>query len=63
MLAFIGFSIIVLFLVAIMSKKLSVMTALVIIPVVIGLLAGFKPTELGKFALEGIKQVAPTEYY
>lgn len=60
MLAFIGFSIIVLFLVAIMSKKLSVMTALVIIPVVIGLLAGFKPTELGKFALEGIKQVAPT---
>ena len=36
------------------------MTALVITPVVFGLLADFSPKELGDFALAGIKQVAPT---
>ncbi len=60
MLALTGFFIIILFLTAIMSKRMSVMTALVLIPVIVALLVGFKPTELGKFALEGIKQVAPT---
>ena len=36
------------------------MTALVIIPIIFGLIAGFNPKELGEFALAGIKQVAPT---
>jgi citrate-Mg2+:H+ or citrate-Ca2+:H+ symporter, CitMHS family len=43
-----------------MTKKMSVMTALVITPIAFGLLAGFNPKELGEFALSGIKQVAPT---
>ncbi|MDH4461904.1 MAG: citrate:proton symporter [Flectobacillus sp.] len=60
MLAILGFLNIVLFLVLIISKRMSVMTALVITPLIIGLLAGFSPKELGEFALVGIKQVAPT---
>lgn len=60
MLSLLGFATILVFLVLIMTKKLSVMTALVITPVVFGLLAGFNPKELGDFALAGIKQVAPT---
>lgn len=60
MLSLLGFATILVFLVLIMTKKLSVMTALVITPVVFGLLAGFSPKELGDFALAGIKQVAPT---
>lgn len=60
MLALLGFATIVAFLIFIISKRLSVMTALVLTPIVFGLIAGFNPTDLGKFALEGIKQVAPT---
>ncbi|WP_028524568.1 CitMHS family transporter [Runella limosa] len=60
MLSLLGFATILVFLVLIMTKRLSVMTALVITPVVFGLLAGFSPKELGDFALAGIKQVAPT---
>lgn len=60
MLSFLGFATILVFLALIMTKKMSVMTALVITPVVFGLLAGFTPKELGDFALAGIKQVAPT---
>ncbi len=60
MLALLGFATIVVFLVVIMTKRLSVMTALVVIPIAFGFLAGFTPKELGEFALAGIKQVAPT---
>lgn len=60
MLSLLGFATILVFLALIMTKKMSVMSALVITPVVFGLLAGFSPKELGDFALAGIKQVAPT---
>lgn len=60
MLSLLGFATILVFLALIMTKKMSVMTALVITPVVFGLLAGFTPKELGDFALAGVKQVAPT---
>ena len=60
MLALIGFATILVFLIIIMTKRMSVMTALVITPIVFGLIAGFHPKELGEFALAGIKQVAPT---
>lgn len=60
MLAILGFTTILVFLALIMTKKLSVMTALVITPIVFGFFAGFNPKELGEFALSGIKQVAPT---
>src|SRR6202007_2600186 len=60
MLAFLGFATIAVFLILIMLKRLSVITALVLIPVLFGLLAGFNFTELGEMSLAGIKQVAPT---
>lgn len=60
MLAFLGFATIVVFLVLIISKRLSVITALVLTPIFFGTLAGFSPKELGDMMLEGIKQVAPT---
>jgi len=60
MLALLGFGTILVFLVLIISKKMSVITALVATPILFGLMAGFKAEELGKFALDGIKQVAPT---
>lgn len=60
MLSLLGFATILVFLALIITKKMSVMTALVITPVVFGLSAGFNPKELGDFALAGIKQVAPT---
>lgn len=59
-LALLGFSTIAVFLVLIMTKRMSVMTALVLTPIIFGLIAGFNPAELGKFGLDGIKQVAPT---
>jgi len=58
--ALLGFCTIAVFLVLILTKRLSVITALVLVPVIFGLLAGFNPKELGEMMLAGIKQVAPT---
>jgi len=58
--AFLGFATIVVFLVLILTKKLSVITALVVVPIVFGLLAGVGVKELSEMMLAGIKQVAPT---
>ena len=60
MIAFLGFATIAVFLLLIMTKRLSVITALVLVPVVFGLFAGFTAKELGDMMLTGIKQVAPT---
>ncbi|MCX6219106.1 citrate:proton symporter [Spirosoma sp.] len=60
MLALLGFATIAVFLVLIITKRLSVITALVLVPVIMGFLAGFSPKELGEMILAGIKQVAPT---
>jgi CitMHS family citrate-Mg2+:H+ or citrate-Ca2+:H+ symporter len=60
MLALSGFATIAVFLILIITKRLSVITALVLVPVVMGFLAGFGPKELGEMTLAGIKQVAPT---
>lgn len=43
----------------IMAKKLSPVTALVIIPIIFALIAGFR-LELGDMMLDGLKQVAPS---
>lgn len=58
MLAALGFATIAVFLAAIMTKRMSVLVALVLIPLVGGLLAGFGP-ELGTMMLDGIGKVAP----
>ena len=60
MLAALGFATIVTFLLAVISKRLSVITALVLIPVIFGFLAGISLKDLSEMMLNGIKQVAPT---
>src|SRR6478609_920456 len=60
MLALYGFIIIIIFLVLIITRRLSVITALVLVPVVLAFIAGFDYKEIGTMALTGIKQVAPT---
>lgn len=59
MLAVYGFLIIVVFLLLIITRRMSVITALVLVPVLFGIIAGFNYKELGTMALAGIKQVAP----
>jgi len=60
MLSLLGFATIAVFLVLIITKRLSVITALVLVPVIMGFIAGFTSKELGEMILAGIKQVAPT---
>lgn len=60
MLALLGFLTISVFLVLIMTKRVSVITALVLVPLFFGFCAGFNVKELGEMMLAGIKQVAPT---
>src|SRR3954463_13329081 len=57
-LAALGFATIAVFLIAIMTKRVSVLVALVLVPVIFGLLAGAGP-DLGKMMLDGIVKVAP----
>ena len=59
MLGILGLCTILLVLIAILSKKLSPLVALVSIPVGMALLAGFT-TELGGFIIDGVQSVAPT---
>ncbi|MFZ6001556.1 MAG: CitMHS family transporter [Bacteroidota bacterium] len=60
MLAFLGFATIAVFLMLIITKRLSVLTALVLVPAAFGLLSGASPKELAEMMLAGLKQVAPT---
>ncbi|WP_100330471.1 CitMHS family transporter [Bacillus xiapuensis] len=59
MLAVLGFLMILVFMILIMTERLSAMIALIVVPVVFALLGGFG-SEIGPMALEGIKSVAPT---
>ena len=59
MLALLGFLTVVILLVAIMSKKMNPVVALIVVPIIFGIIGGFG-FELPKFILEGIKSIAPT---
>lgn len=59
MLALLGFLTIFVFLALILTKKVSVIVALILVPVVFTLIGGFS-AELGGFMLDGIVGVAPT---
>lgn len=59
LMASMGFLMVVVFMYLIMSKRMSAMVALMLIPVVFMLSLGFAP-QLGKWAFDGVKQVAPT---
>ncbi|WP_042887912.1 CitMHS family transporter [Cupriavidus necator] len=59
MLTALAYSMILVFMALIMTKRLSAMVALMLVPIVFGLLAGFG-VSLGPMMLEGIKKLAPT---
>ena len=59
MLTILGFLMIAIFMVLIMTKKLTPLTALILVPVIIAALAGFGP-QLGDMAKNGIKEIAMT---
>ncbi|KOR12582.1 citrate transporter [Staphylococcus carnosus] len=58
-LAILGFIMIIVFMVLIMSRKMSALVALIVVPVVFGLIGGFY-SSLGKDILDGLTTVAPT---
>ncbi|WP_027015732.1 CitMHS family transporter [Comamonas composti] len=59
MLTALAYTMIVAFMVLIMTKRLSPMVALILVPILFGLLAGFG-MELGPMMFDGIKKLAPT---
>lgn len=59
MLTVIAYSMIIVFMALIMTKRLSAMVALILVPIVFGLIAGFG-LGLGPMMLDGIKKLAPT---
>lgn len=59
MLAILGFLMIIVFMVLIMTGRLSAMIALIVVPIVFAVIGGFG-AEMGPMMLDGIKSVAPT---
>ncbi|WP_433872765.1 CitMHS family transporter [Saccharopolyspora sp. CA-218241] len=59
MIALLGLVMVTVFLYLVMSKRLSPMVALIVIPVIFAVLAGFAP-DLGSMVLDGITELAPT---
>ncbi len=59
-LALLGFAMVLTFMTLIIMRRLSPMVALILIPILFALVAGFGGNELGDMMLEGIKTLAPT---
>lgn len=59
MLALLGFLTIFVFLALILTKRVSVIVSLIVVPIVFALIGGFG-SEMGEFMLDGVKGVAPT---
>lgn len=59
MLVFLSYSMIAIFMYAVMSKRLSALTALVLIPVIFAIFTGHS-SELSDMMVDGIKKLAPT---
>ena len=55
-----GFAMIVVFMYLIMSKRMTAMNALILIPIIFALGLGFYDAKLGKMMFDGVKKVAPT---
>lgn len=55
-----GFAMIVIFMSLIMSKRMSAMNALILIPIIFAIGLGFHDAKLGKMMFDGVKKVAPT---
>jgi CitMHS family citrate-Mg2+:H+ or citrate-Ca2+:H+ symporter len=58
-LTFLAYALVAVFMALIMTKRMSVLTALVLVPIGFGLIGGFGP-QLGPMMLAGIKALAPT---
>src|ERR1051325_9845852 len=59
MLTVLAYSMVIVFMFLIMTKRLPALVALILVPVAFGLLGGFG-SELGPMMLTGIKNLAPT---
>ncbi|MEH7386897.1 citrate:proton symporter [Bacillus sp. JJ1521] len=59
MLALLGYLMVITFMVLILTKRLSPFTALIIVPVIFGLIGGFG-LDLGPLMIEGITKITPT---
>jgi CitMHS family citrate-Mg2+:H+ or citrate-Ca2+:H+ symporter len=57
--ALLGLAMVVTFMTLIMTKRMSAVAALIVVPILFGLLAGAGPS-LGKMMIEGVLQVTPT---
>lgn len=57
--ALVGFGMVITFMYLIMSRRLSAIVALILVPVVFAVASGFGPTA-GTMVLDGIRQLAPT---
>lgn len=60
LLMLLGYSMIVTFMVLIMTKRLSPMVALTLVPVIFALVAGFSHDAIGGMMIDGVKKLAPT---
>jgi citrate-Mg2+:H+ or citrate-Ca2+:H+ symporter, CitMHS family len=59
MLALLGFAMVAVFMTLIMTRRLAPLVALIVVPVVFGVIAGHG-LDLGPMMLEGVKKIAPT---
>ena len=59
MLAVVGFAMITVFMILLMTKRITAMNGLILIPIAVAIALGFGP-KVGVMALDGIKKVAPT---
>lgn len=59
LLTLLGYGIVITFMVLIMTKRMTAFTSLIIIPIIFAYIGGFG-LNIGKFALTGVKSVAPT---
>lgn len=60
MLSVLGFAMVLVFMTLIMTKRLSPMVALIVVPILFALIAGLQPDAIGEMVLDGIKAIAPT---
>lgn len=60
LLMLLGYSMIITFMVLIMTKRLSPMVALTLVPVIFALVAGFSHDAIGEMMIDGVKKLAPT---
>jgi citrate-Mg2+:H+ or citrate-Ca2+:H+ symporter, CitMHS family len=59
MLALLGYGMVIVFMILIMTKKMTAFTSLIVVPIVFALIGGLGP-KIGAFAASGVKSVAPT---